>query len=359
MIRFPHGNTVTVWHGSGLKAALDTPLTRAVLASTQPRAVKLHAGPSGLLDAWNPPTKGRGRRHNTTPDDLLPAAERAMQIIRGYCPDAVFQLGIGCDGIANRVKSGEWSVQRAVDRLVEVADLAHRLGCEAIEYDPEAAWKVMENSREWTALGEVSRGAIKAIRAKYPDLFQMHTSYDHIMYHPQDRRPGRDDPGMYDWSGWCGEGGVDGECYQVYAGDGDDSPETFTSTAGALQRFERHEEQLTTAVNKGWIRPDLGPGGAGCMIYVQSHSVSTAGSVALATRRTHVSWWATPSRTDARGLMAMQMSCALEKMGLKGPNAAREWQEKNYAKGCGYDDTIDGLAGPSMYRAMGLTPIRV
>lgn len=354
------GQTVALWHPDSVRDAVESRVARKLLSGTRVPGVKLHAGPSALTGPYNPPRSRRDRRSH---EDFMPAVVRGADIVRGMCPESKIHVGVGYDGIAHRVRSREWTVQRAIDRGLEVASMAHEARAVALEYDPEAAWKVAENSWEWGALADVARGTIAAVRSAFPSLEQGHTSYDHILYHPQDRRPDRDDPGVYNWAAWCGDGGVDFAEFQVYAGDGDDDPATFTSHAGAVARFKRHEEQLAEAVQRGWIRPDLGPGGPGCCIYVQAHSVATSGSVYLASQRSkatgsrrHVSWWAPPKRCDARGLAALQIALELEAGGYidrHGPDAVKAWQTDHPV----YAGRPDGIAGPKTYAAMGLSPV--
>lgn len=339
------GQTVTLWDSDGLHAAVTSPKTLALLHAVPFDGVKLHSGPSGHLRAWS--------REDPRPT-LVVAIERVREIL----PHAEIHVGVGIDSIARGVLANTLAPDDAGDKLIEIAGIADAHGAVSIEYDAEAEWKHPESGRRDLYLRRAC-GFIAKIRDLYPALLQGLTTYDHPLYHPEDRNPhSPNDLGVFPWSAFCSEGGVDYVTFQVYAGDGDDDPQTFTSTKGAMARLKRHEEQVRAASARGWIRPELAPGGKGCLTYVQAHSVSTAGSVYLALHRGYASWWACPARLDARGVKAMQMAVALQRYAAEreiDPNDAVEhWQVENESR---YGGAIDGLAGDKMFAAMGLTPL--
>lgn len=339
------GQTITLWDSDGIRAALEAPITEKLLRAVDPDGVKLHTGPGGHLRPWS---------HQDPRPTLVVAIERVREIL----PHVEIHVGIGIDSIARDVLNHRVLPEKAGDRLIEIAGIASDHGAVSIEYDAEAEWKHPESGPRDRYL-RTACGFIAKIRALYPHLFQGLTSYDHVLYHPEDRNPNRtDDQGVFPWSAFCGEGGVDYVTFQVYAGDGDDDPKTFTSTKGAMARMKRHEEQVRVASSRGWIRAELAPGGRGCLTYVQAHSVSTAGSVYLALHRGYASWWAVPARLDARGVAALQMAAALQRYAaereIDPAEAVEHWQLENESR---YGGEIDGLAGDKMFAAMGLTRV--
>lgn len=349
------------WHGNGLRSALADQRGVRLLTQTAPRAVMAHAGPSSLLDPWRP--RVRGDRAARTNADDLPALDVFAQSVRALDPAAAVWAGVGMDGVAAKLLKGEWDIDRAIGRCLEVAVACVRARIEALMYNPEAGWKVVEGSPEWRLLTTFIHDLLQETREVAPTLVLLHTAYDHALYHPQDRNPNRpDDPGVYPWSSWCGEDGVDGEFPQVYAGDGDEDPRTFTAYKGAVGRYDRHTEQFQVATRRGWFRADLGVvngvPGENLGTYLQTHSVSVSGTVALGTRRRWTAGWATPTRLDPNGVSAWRALDHLHVGGYAaqhGASAAAAYQRE--ALGAGrYNGGVDNVCGPVTVASMGLAP---
>ncbi len=294
-------NAVTLYHGTSLGRVL-TRACRSFLTEARPDVVQPHAGPSGHADH----------------------AANVVADLRRLLPGVRLWLGVGADGWARDVASGALSVSQVVTKFMETADIASDLGCEAVVWNGEEAYKDPKVKHSGLAHAVVATCA-----DLHPRLVQMFTSYDHPTYHP------------IDWQGWIGAGSpVQVALPQVYAAG---NVETVRPARGALPaRQARALASWQTAVRQHLIKPDVEPDTAtdvDWMPYLQAHSVLDSDSIRLACTYPVVSWWAAMSRMDDDGRRAIVTTSRLRRLGFIGPTGVVEFQRANGLK-------PDGIAGP-------------
>lgn len=213
------------------------------------------------------------------------------------------------------------------------ARLAAERGAEVVELNGEAAWRT-----DTAEVGDahpratLARLMIAAVREGAPSTAVSWTSYDHVLWH---RLP---------WAAIAGAGGVDLFSPQYYAADTRDAdPETHHD---ARARLQKAGEQLRSLVERGAVRTDLGPGGAGWAPYGQVHGLTMAGAAVVLDAAPITRAWALPSRCDAAGLNALEGVLRARRLtGHRGAGAVRRAQER-------LGVAVDGSLGPKTLAAL-------
>lgn len=304
--KVPSGVALTLWHSAGPRVALSAE-TLSLLARARPDAVMLHGGPSIF--------RADGER--------APEALAVAQALRAAMPGMRLWFGVGCDGIAKRVRSGADTAVQAIERIAIVARLGASLGVEALVFDAEGAWKSASTSPFAQQARALVPELYAAARREAPAVALGMTSFDQPMLH-----------GVFPWSAWCGDATCDFAMPQVYA-----APDKGPAHPGALpRRFERHAASWALAVEKGWIRADLPR-----MPYLQAHGVEAAETITALVGANTCALWSTPARIDTAGAAALEAAMKLRRMGL---DVAAFQREKGLV--------VDGICGPITRAALGV-----
>lgn len=140
---------------------------------------------------------------------------------------------------------------------------------------------------------------------------------------------------------------------QVYSAPGSkDAPPT--TIRGSRARWTMQAEQWGRWVERGAVRADLAPGGAGYVCYAQAHSHEVAAACSLLDRSALAASWALPlevdrpkGRADAAGVLALRADAELRRrVGHEPGRVAR------YQASAGL--VADGVVGPRTLAALGL-----
>lgn len=298
----------TLWHNDGIDAAWT--IARALFERARPRIVQLHS--------WSP-------------SSVANSISRALPGVKLVC-------GFGLDSIARDVAKGRMSVAEGIKTFVRLAERAVACGAVAIKHNAEASWKRAPNSVEKQRLSQLVRGALAEIAARYPNLVQLHTAYDHPSYHS-----------TYNWNDWLGaHSPIVASFCQVYA-----APEgELMAARGALPRREaRALSSWDAAVRAGWIALD-DPStplreGVVWRPYYQLHHVPARDTVASALRHECAALWAIPSRIDRDGRAAFVALCELDRRGYWRPDGLRDFQRDSGLE-------PDNVFGPLSAKALGV-----
>lgn len=256
----------------------------------------------------------------------------AVKDLRTKNPETKIVLGVGVDSLArsavqqNSVRTGILEFERVVRTA-----MGYSGGIQGVMWNAEASWKRPPNSRERVLLNQLVSETLENIAAKFPDLPQLHTAYDHPMYHT-----------TYNWEAWLGAGSpICMSLPQVYAAPGTD----VMARRGDLARREAAAlSSWRTAVRKGWIRADAPEGTAEDLTdvdwapYYQLHHVQVADTLRHITSAKVSFGWALPSRADKDGEAAVKCALILRRRGYWGQNAIEHWQKD-------HNLTVDNIAG--------------
>lgn len=343
---FLPGFAVTSWHGDGLRASI--PQTIALLqryglsAATKGRLiVQLHA----------------------PPNDLSANLPWAAGEVRRALPGARLWTGVAWDGyVANFENANSDAARARVDEVyLKSARAAHSEGIELFVGDNEAAGKTHP-----AAARDLSCEVIDGIRAACPGMLLGHTSYDFPTYHPEERNNHeRIDPDAegYPWSAWLGgddakragvripvTGRVDLELPQRYAAPAKrDDGTTPIAGIGALQRrVDGSTASFNRAIALGWIDASLP-----IRHYVQLHHVTAIDTVGVSAQIDLMAGWASPSRIDVEGTLAVAVMLAAQasSLSLAGPLPGWNKAVTAWAQGKIGGLVIDGQFGPASRRA--------
>lgn len=124
------------------------------------------------------------------------------------------------------------------------------------------------------------------------------------------------------------------------------APQCYTARAGAISdrrelvaRVRASIASVDTAIRRGWIdRP-------ASLIGMQAYSHAARALIETALTRRAALLWASPSRIDSEGVLAIAALCELERRGYTGATALRDYQR---AEGLLHD----GLWGPRTRAAL-------
>ena len=273
------GPIPTIWYSDGIRGGWT--LSEALITESQPPVVQLHT--------WEP--------------------DRVASKVRAAVPGVALVVGVGVDGIARHVAKGDWSHEKGVRTLVELAARAHAVGARAICWNAEAAWKTPPSTAQRARIDQLVRETLARVDDAWVDLVQWHTAYDHPTFHS-----------TYPWAAWLMQGSpIKRSLPQVYA-----APEGGVAAhVGALPRREAAAlSSWATAIRKGWIGADdpatAAIEGVIWSPYYQLHHVAAVDTVAGAMRHDLCALWALPTRADAAGRQAFQTMCSIWHAGFWG-----------------------------------------
>lgn len=301
---------LTLWDPNGLRAALTR--SSELLATTQPDAIQLHAGPT----------------------ELLRNGESIALAVRALCPDARLWIGVGADGTIDDYAEGRAIAAQVVEPLSRVAALAQSLGAELFVLDPEGQWK---RAKEKDAEG-LARDVSLSCAERAPDVVQAVTTFDHPSFHA-----------AFPWRGFLGPGSKASLFLpQVYAGAVSSGQQLVAPHRGALpRRAETSQRSIAAAVRAGMIRGDsVGADGRDVSSrdvdiapYVQGHSVHEHATTQLLLESPIACVWASMARMDRAGIAAFSRAARARKRLWSRPGIVRELQRE-------LGLTQDGVLGP-------------
>lgn len=307
------GLAVTVHHqGPGILPALRAALPH--LRAIRPGIVILH----------------------TTPD---PTDAEACAVVR--------ELGarVWLQAPANPLVQG--TVAQATRTAVRWQEEAARLGAEVLSLNVEGpsapglqGWTARDPGAR-VALGDRA-AAILAAMARHGGPVLAVSSHDCPDWH------------HLPWSALLGpESPVRLHLPQVYSAPGSRAAPP-TTIRGSRARWTMQAEQWARRVERGQVRADLAPGGAGYVCYAQAHSHEVAAACSLYDRSAIAAAWALPlevdrpkGRADAAGVLALRADAELRRrVGHEPGRVAR------YQASAGL--VADGVVGPRTLAALGV-----
>lgn len=283
---------------------LDTYGSWSVAVDQIGRTLKGQSPGALRLQGW-PETQGR---------NVADARRRWPGVLLGLAP--------GVDPIATRWRKHR-SHDRAVAELVTIADGTVALGVGHLAFDPEAAWKALDQSTR-AELSTIASTALDQIAAKHAGLRLYVTSYGWPV-----RVDGVGGHGDYPWRGWLPGNGV------TYIG------QTYDRRRGQLIEGERVAvRSYLEAVRIGLMEhttPRLPE--------VQTHHNDPHELVQVATSADACFLWAsgTADLFDADGATAWRRMVTLHRLGFWG--RTREYQAQRGLK-------VDGDVGPQTAAAL-------
>lgn len=282
--------TLALWSPRGLADAVAN--ATELLARVRPTCVMLHDSPSQLQT--HAPAAVAGVRK------LLGQGQRVW-------------LGVAADAGISDARMGTLGPDELLRRREGVAHLAADLGCDAVMWNAEAAWK--QRVAGFNAVD--ADMLVESVHGLLPTLMQAHTAYDQPTLH-----------GSYPWKAWSG---VDLYAPQIYwAGGG----------TGAA-RLAAHRSSWGHAVSIGWLR--AGP----IAPYLQCHGCTVRDLCMVADQFDGASFWCS-SEIDDDGIRAMSALVEIDLRGFRGPGRVAAFQASAGL-------VADGIVGARTLAALGIT----
>lgn len=293
------GPALTLWDGSGLKEAVRK--SHALLTEARPPIVMLHAGPREL--------------HRN--------GAEAAAAVRAAVPGVRLWAGVGVDGYPRQLGRGVPAIVADVERL---AFFLGAIGVECVMVDAEAAYKAEAPKR-----AGLLRAVLNAFVRYGQERTLALTSYDQPGLH-----------GTFDWGGALGTGSpVDLFFPQVYAAPSD--PAGKAGYSSLRRRWLASRESCSSVARAGVIQSRFAA--EHWRPYLQIHNVLAAATVSHAAAVPHCALWASDSRADSEGRMAVRALCRLHQLGFEKPSAVRDFQAFAGLK-------ADGVPGPKTLAAL-------
>lgn len=298
-LQLQQGPALTLWDGSGLKEAVRK--SSKLLVEARPRIVMLHAGPAEL--------------HRN--------GAEAAAAVRAAVPGVRLWAGVGVDGYPRQLARGVPAIVADVERL---AFFLGALGAECVVVDAEAAYKAEAPKR-----AGLLRAVLNAFVRYGQERTLALTSYDQPGLH-----------GTFDWGGALGTGSpVDLFFPQVYAAPSD--PAGKAGYSSLRRRWLASRESCSSVARAGVIQSRFAA--EHWRPYLQIHNVLAAATVSHAAAVPHCALWASDSRADSEGRMAVRALCRLHQLGYSGEFAVRSYQRSAGLK-------ADGIVGPKTLAAL-------